>query len=457
MGFLTKLDKGLSNGWTAFKSSFDSRVDPFYARLNEGTHSYNYETERFGVLGLLGLGNPYYTPVENLKYYYLNTFFLSSCIDLYADTASQVKIFEIDGKGNEVPNSEFVKFLEEPNVFQNRTEFIQEMVINTLTTGISVQYGNYFKNGNFRVGGQIFNIDFNNLSMPKVKNPYTFNKKAIQDLTIIERLDDGEERELKLFELAYFYDRIPQKGFGKTRYNAKNFFNPTSRIFPLMSSLHTLISSQDTMAYLSSNPVNSIVSRDHSGSGVVNTATAPLASDQKYDTEMKLNGKGRYGAGRGKIGDIVVTNESLKRLDLTRDNRKMQVIEMQENAKENIRNRFLVPKDYFADSTYENKQFSEARFTLGPVKTITDNWLQELTNKSQRYFKARGTKLVGSYNHLPAVIEAKKAQENKGLLDRAKAVDALADVYQKMKNIDPNLTWDNFLINHQFNDYFKAT
>ncbi|WP_294267782.1 hypothetical protein, partial [uncultured Chryseobacterium sp.] len=435
----------------AFKSAFNSD-DVSYARLNDGTHSYNYETTRFGLMGMLGLSSPYYTPVENLKYYYFNTYFLADCIDLYADTCSQVNIVEVDAKGNEMPESPYLDFLQEPNAYQGKQEFISEMVINTLTSGISVQYGNFFKNGNLKAGAQLFNIDFGRISFPKIKNPYLLSKKDIQELTVKETLDEGLIRNIKLFELAYFYDRIGKKGFDKAGYNSKNFFNPASRLFPLLSSLHTLMNSQDTMAYLSSNPVNSIISKDNPPAGSVTR----LPEDQKNDVEVKLNGKGRYGAGSGKIGDLIYSDEALKRLDLTRDSRKMQPIEMQGNAKDNVRNRFLIPRDYFDDSTYENKQFSEARFTLGAAKMLTDNFLNTLTLRSPEYFKSRGTKLMGKYDHMPSIIEAKKSLENKGLLDRAKATTEVLKAFEVMKQIEPTIKWDDFLIRHQFSEYFKT-
>ncbi len=83
MGFLTNLDNGIS----AFKSAFASGVT--YARLSEGTHSYNYETERMGMFSALGFGQTYFSPKENAKNYYKDTLFLASCINLYADFASQ--------------------------------------------------------------------------------------------------------------------------------------------------------------------------------------------------------------------------------------------------------------------------------------------------------------------------------------------------------------------------------
>lgn len=418
-----------------------------YARLDDGTHAYNYETTRFdNFLNKIGVKNAYYTPVENLKYYYLNVFFLADCIDLYADTCSQVKIVEIDKKGNEVENSRYVEFLHDPNPFQSLQELITEMVINTLTTGISIQSGNFFKNGNLKVSNQLYNIDFNRLSMPLIKNPYTITGKDLLELSVKERLEGREVRPLKMFELAYFYDRLPQKGFGIEGYNPKNYFNPTSRIFPLISSLHTLINSQDTMCYLTNSPVNTVLSPDSTG-GSPTTALKPLAGDQKRDAEHKLSGKGPYGAGRGKIGDTIVTNENLKRLDLSRNNAKAQNIEMQQNAKDNVRTRFSIPKDYFYESTYENKQVSEARFTLGPAKSITDKWLNTLVNKSPEYFN-NGNTLIGKYDHLPSVIAGKNAEENASNLDRAKSTTEVIRAYKEFKEVEPTITWDEFLIRH---------
>lgn len=68
MGFLSRVD----NGITAFKEAFKTSLPPNYARLNNGFHSYNYETERFSWLGFLGIGQQYYKPKENLKWYYEN-------------------------------------------------------------------------------------------------------------------------------------------------------------------------------------------------------------------------------------------------------------------------------------------------------------------------------------------------------------------------------------------------
>ncbi|SHH96059.1 Phage portal protein [Chryseobacterium oranimense] len=443
----------IGNVVDTIKHAWDGDYLP-YTRLDDGTHAYNYGTSRIDeFLDVVGIKKAYYTPVENLKYYYHNVFFLADCIDLYAETCSQVNIIEIDKNGNEIENSKYVEFLNNPNPFQTLPEFITEMVINTLTTGISIQSGNYFKNGNLKIGSQLYNIDFNRLSMPAIKNPYIVTGKGLQDLDVKERLDGREVRPLKMFELAYFYDRLPQKGFDISSYNPKNYFNPTSRIFPLISSLQTLINSQDTMCYLTNSPVNSVLSPDHGNTSA--GGYRPLEGDQKRDAEFKLSGKGPYGAGRGKIGDTIVTNESLKHLDLSRNNAKAQNIEMQDNAKSNIRTRFSIPKDYFFDSTYENKQVSEARFTLGPVKAITDKWLNTLVQKSPEYFN-NGNALIGKYDHLPSVIAGKSAEENASALDRAKTTNEVIKAYKEFKLIDPEITWDDFLIAHQFNGFYKV-
>ncbi|WP_278494928.1 hypothetical protein [Chryseobacterium arthrosphaerae] len=440
MGILTKIDNAI---YAAVKSWGGSSAP--YERLDDGTHQYYYEPS--DLMSMIGLGTPYYTASANLKSYYFDCFFLADCIDVYVDTCNRVKIMEVDSKGNEVVGSEYVSFLNEPNGLQNLSELISEMVINTLTTGISVQYGNFFKNGNLRSSAQLFNIDFNRLSMPKIKNPYLLNKKAISDLVVKEDLEDGEKRMLQMYELSYFYDRIAKKGFSDRGYSGKNFFNPTSRIFPLIANLHTLISSQETMSYLSDSPVNSIITKEKSD-------FAPTADDQKNDAETKLSGRGKYGAKRGK-NDVVVTNIPYKKLDLVRDNKKLQNIEMQNNAKDNVRTRFSIPKDYFGDSTYENKQFSEARFTLGPAKTITDNFLNALTNRSPEYFQSKGTRLIGSYDHVEAVVETTKKMKNEGLKARVSSITECINTYERYKAVFPNISYEEFLINNQLSEFFK--
>lgn len=440
MGVLTKLDN-------AIHAAVKSWGRTSYERLDDGTNAYHFEPAN--LMSWLGLGTPYYTPYENLKAYYFNCFFLADCIDVYVDTCNRVRLMEVDSKGNEVQNSEYVAFLQEPNGLQNQSEFISEMVINALTSGISPSYGNFFKNGNLRSDAQLYNVDFNRLALPRIKNPYLLTRKAIAELKVKEILEGRETRELQLSDFVYFYDRIPQRGYAENGFNSRNFFNPTSRIFPLMSNLHTLMSSQETMSYLSDSPVNAVLSKEKSDH-------APTADDQKEDAEKKLSGRGKYGAKGGK-SDFILTNLSYNKLDLTRDNRKLQNIEMQNNAKENVRTRFSIPKDYFGDSTYENKQMAEARFTLGPAKTITDNFCNSLTNKSPEYFKKRGTRLIGSYEHVEAVVETTKKLKNEGLLKRVQSISACIDAYERYKAVYPDAPYDQFLINNQLTEFFKQT
>lgn len=442
----------IGNGLDAFKSGFNGSNIPYYARLDDGTHSYNYETQRFGLFGLFG--SEFGKPVENLKYYYENVFFFQSCVNLYADFASQVKINEVDEKGNVIENSEYVKFLSEPNGFQNGTDFIKEMIINTIVSGASFQYGNYFKNGNLRSSPQLFNLDYNQLAFPKIKNRYTLTRKDIRELVLKEYLAENQVRNVSMYEVAYFYDNIAKNGYGKDGYDATGFLKPLSRVFSMLSSLNTLLKSQSSMEYMAGNNVNKVLSKELVGGA---NAIAPLPSDQKNDAELKINGRGKYGMRADKFGDTVVVNEALKALDLTRDNRKMQMIEIQENAKDNIRNTLNIPEDFYGSSTYENKQFSEARFILGNVKVLTDNWLTELVNKTPGYFEVKKTRLIGTYDHIPSISETKKKLENDGVLARAKAVDAIIVAYGKMKEIEPTIKWDDFLIKHQFNEYLKVS
>ena len=448
----------LGNGLDAFRGrdsnaksiSFDGQAG--YMRDAEGNHNYTFGSESFGFLGLLGLGIEYNRPQQNLKYYYANTIFLQDCINLYADFASQVMIKEVDEKGNEIPNSEYVKFLENPNPFQNRTEFIKEMTINLLSYGASFQNGSYFKNGNLRINPLLYNLDYNCLSFPKVKDRYSIKRDAIKELIIKEHLADSKTRNIPFSELVYFYDTIANNGYGNKGYSDQNYFKPMARLFSILSSLNTLINSQSSMEYISANNVNKLIYKKQLTGGAV----APLDDDQKFDIERKVNGRGKYGAIAGKIGDTIATNEDLGILDLTRDSRKMMLIETKESAKEDVRNCFLIPKDFFSDSTYENKQFSEARLILGSVKTVTDNWLNALTNKTPGYFEVSKTKLVGTYDHIPSVAETKKKLESEAFLNKTKGIDAAVATYNNMKLVQPNLTWDSFLINHQLDQYLKV-
>lgn len=446
------------DGIDAFRGRRKSASKSFLSNMpefvidNEGNYTYTFGSSVFGPLSFLGIGTEYQRPNENLKYYYANTLFLQDCINLYADFASQVMIKEVDEKGNEIPNSDYIKFLNKPNPFQGRTEFIKEMTINLLSYGSSWQSGSFFKNGNMRLNPTLYNLDYNCLSFPKIKNRYALQSISINELIIKEHLADSKVRNIPFSELVYFYDTIPNNGYGNKGYSDEGFFKPMARLFSILSSLNTFFNSQSSMEYISGNNVNKVIFPKQLNAGGI----TPLDADQKIDIEKKVNGRGKYGAKAGKTGDTIATNIDLGVLDLTRDSRKMMLPEMKESAKEDVRNCFLIPKDFFGDSTYENKQFSEARLILGSVKTITDNWLNSLTNKTPGYFQVRKTKLIGTYDHIPAVAETKKKLESEAFLNKTKAIDSAVATYQNMLLVQPDLQWDDFLVNHQLDQFLKV-
>ena len=132
----------------------------------------------------------------------------------------------------------------------------------------------------------------------------------------------------------------------------------------------------------------------------------------------------------------------------------MQMIEMKNSAKEDVRNCLNMPEDFYGSSTYENKQHSEARFVLSQVKTITDNWLREIQNKGHLYFESRGTRLVGKYDHIPSVSETKNTNDNKSFLEKTRALDSALATYGNYKTqTGDKISWEEFVRVSQMNEY----
>ena len=446
MGILTKI----YNGIQAFKSAFGGEIPPFYSQLSDGTDSYNYELERHGNFSWMGIGDLYFTPKENLKWYYENVPFFSDCINLYCDIASQVRIQEIDNNGDVVENSDFVKLLEQPNEWQDEIAFIKESVINILCSGINVMYGDFFKNGNLRLNPSLYNLDFFNLSLPKIKNPYTMSRKEIQELRLIESLEGNEKRYLYMYELAFVYDSIAKNTYSASGYNSSKFLDPISRVFSLQKDLQVLTNTTDTMAFLSSKKANWIISKNNNLGELKD-----LDQGEKAQIESKLSRKIK--------DDVVATNEDLKVLNLTRDARKMQMVEMQNNAKENIRSRFGIPRDLLdafngsnSGSTYENQQFAEARFTLNNVKNITDSKLYALEKKNKSYFADRGHKLIGTYDHMPSIVAVNSVLKNNGFKAKAEALLKFLEAFEKSKGLGIELNYEDFLKENGFEEFIKT-
>jgi len=415
--------------------------EPNYTRLTDGTHSYNYELaghyDFSNLFGLLG-SKSYYKPKNNYKNYYIEVSYLNTIINLIAGFTSQVEIQEVDNSTKKVvENSEYVKLLNNPNKWQGKSEFIKELTINMLTQGAVVQYGNYFYNGNLKRNSSLYNLDGFNLQYPAIKNPYDFTSRDILDLEFIETLE-GKRRKLKMRDINIVYDTINNSFYGGKGYASKNYLCPVSRIESVLYPLQILLNTQDSMAFLSDSPVLGVLSREHNG---MQNPGASLDENQKKQIEAKLSGKAEYGTKAGGSGAIIATNESLKYLDMMPDNKKLQMVEMNNFGKEEIRGLFHVPKDIADDtsgktrgSTYENQQFAEARFIEVVPKGITDKWLASLMCKNKEYFDSRNTKLVGSYNHMPSVIKLKEVEASKGLKDKMDALNTLLDANVKYES-----------------------
>ena len=451
----TSLLGKLNLGIQAFKSAFGSNEQPNYVQLNDGTHTYGLET--LGFLSAFGIGDSYFKTQQNFKWYYENIGFYGDCINLYADIASQVRIMEIDASGNVVENSDFVKLLDQPNEWQDGIAFIKEMVINTLCNGINVQYGDFFKNGNLKMNPSLYNIDFFNLSFPKIKNRYKLKRSDIQDLTFIEHLENGEKRYLKYYELAFIYDTISKQGNGNTGYDSSKFLDPISRVQGIVKDLQIMDNTADTMAFLSGKNVNWIISKKNNAGQL-----APLSGGEKSQIETNLSGSGKYGTRRGK-SDIIATNEDLQALNIQRDNRKMQMTEMQNNAKENIRVRHNIPRDLLdaftgsnSGSTYENQTTAEARFALSSVKNITDSWLYSLESKNKTLFADKGHKLIGSYDHMASVSVVNDKLKNEGFKSKADALTSFLVAFEKSKSLGIELDYQTFLTDNGFTEFLKT-
>ena len=135
---------------------------------------------------------------------------------------------------------------------------------------------------------------------------------------------------------------------------------------------------------------------------------------------------------------MIAVNEYLDVQNIQRNNRLLNLIEMQNNSKENIRSNFGVPRDLLdahsgtsrGGSTYENQQTAEARFTLSNVKSVTDIVWYSFEKRFARYFGEN--RLVGTYDHTPSVLELQSKIKNEGFEIRADAYIKLLDAYAKM-------------------------
>ena len=414
---------------SAYKSFVYSGVDnvPYY-RDSAGNIVMNTDLELFS--------NNLFTGSDNLKDYYFKVPFLADCINIYADFASQVQIYEEDSDGNIIEDSPFIEMLKKPNPFQDFQSYIKEAIINTITTGIFINYGTFFERGDLKADSQIYNLELSNLTFPQLRNSYLFREKDISKLRVRESLPTGEQREYFMSELGFFYD-LGSKG----NLDNKSFFNPISRLKSVEVSIQNIIKTEETINYLAGNKVFGVLSKK--GNSLV-----PLGAKEKENIEQKINFKKK---------GIVATNEDLQYLSLLIDSKKLQLVEFQNQSKENLRSVLNIPRDILdassgdtKGSTYENQQFAESRFINGNVKGYTDQILGVLQQKAYRYFEQRGTTLKGSYEHMPSQVAINEKLGNDALNNKLTALDKFFTAYRNGLENGLKIDAKQFLLEHGF-------
>ena len=414
---------------SAYKSFVYSGVDnvPYY-RDSAGNIVMNTDLELFS--------NNLFKGSDNLKDYYFKVPFLADCINIYADFASQVQIYEEDSDGNIIEDSPFIEMLKKPNPFQDFQSYIKEAVINTITTGIFINYGTFFERGDLKTDSQIYNLELSNLTFPQLRNSYLLREKDISKLKVRESLPTGEQREYFMSELGFFYD-IGSKG----NLDNKSFFNPISRLKSVEVSIQNIIKTEETINYIAGNKVFGVLSKK--GNSLV-----PLGAKEKENIEQKINFKKK---------GIVATNEDLQYLSILIDSKKLQLVEFQNQAKENLRSVLNIPRDILdassgdtKGSTYENQQFAESRFINGNVKGYTDQILGVLQQKAYRYFEQRGTTLKGSYEHMPSQVAINEKLGNDALNNKLTALDKFFTAYRNGLENGLKIDAKQFLLEHGF-------
>lgn len=254
-------------------------------------------------------------------------------------------------------------------------------------------------------------------------------------------------------ELAFMYDIGKFGTYGDKGYSQECFFNPISRTSSILSSLHIMLNTEGSMAYLSDSPVDGIISSDRDKDD-----PPPLGGAEKNDIETKLSGKGQYGA-KGNKRKIIATSEKLKYQEIGKDPSKLRMIEMQNNAKENIRSRHNIPRDLSdavsgsnRGSTYENKQTAEAELINGFIKGMAEKRLGTYENRLYNYFAGNNSKLEVSFDHLPSIMAFNADSLYAGLEKKMKAYIGAQNAFEKEVTLSENKNYKEFMTNQGFDD-----
>lgn len=384
----------------------------YYERLKDGSHWYIKKTNT-SLLDVndglkVGLTNPVLQPSLNL----------------IARLFSSAKFSEVNEDLEPVENSTLVELLKNPNLYQSQQDFLEQFIWFKYCFGFMYMYPVH------PVGVRTAErATLNNLNTAYIKyndnfkTPIIFKKsdalKIAEQKFTYEDIANEQKLELEVKKVIPFYDLangISSSSDSSTNSNtnSNNLLTAPSRLLSIQTELSNVYQAAIAKNKAIQTNGRELYSNKNSGVGV----STPLSLPERDEIQRRLDSDTGLGSNRKRS---LVTNASIEWQSLHIKLKELALDDSKTADANTILWALGIPLD-LADktSTYENKE----QAMLGFMQNNIMPQMNDFTNSLSNYFGLEGTKLIGTYDHLP-IMQVIKETELKTIQSKAEVLEIL--------------------------------
>jgi len=371
----------------------------FWERNKSGQNFYTEmsENEKWGITGSnleIAQNHPILTPA---------LLFVSKLFSQASFSVKNIKTGEL------LEEHPLLDILGGPNFFQTKTDLLESLMFMQIANGVGVIWKRTvigFPND----VESMYLLDYDLIEWPEeFKTPLSAlnNNNKLKD-TVVRYDKDGENHQIKLSELMFFYD-CPNG------LKSKNIYKNSSRLDGLRQ---TLINTVDSLV------AKNIILKTNGKEMLSGSKEGfPLDNEEKQDAQRLFNVK--YGLSKTRSRSLITkANVTWQSLHIAlRDLGLDESVKVDGNI---IFTALHIPKDILSleakKTTYNNYKESMVSYIQNEQQSSLD-YFCEVVNKSIKY---KGFKLVGTFDHLPVMQFIKKQKYESAEL-QGKALKALLD------------------------------
>jgi|TARA_B110000908_G_scaffold157365_1_gene197439 hypothetical protein len=366
---------------------------PIYTRNKRGDSFYDYTS-----------ANGWYSPKNNLLIAQTHPL-LTPALLFVSKLFSQAE-FKISRSNNgaDAPNHPMLGLLKNPNMNQTLPDLLESLLFTQIANGVGVLYAK--KNILTQSVNSLYVLDYSKIDFPDTLDKGKFKNASQKEEylnTSIKYDEDGEDLNIKLKDLLFFYD-LPN-------YLNDNPFVVSSRLDGLKQTLTNTIDMAKAKSIIIKSNGKELISGQKDG--------FPLGKDEKEAVENRWNNN--YGVGWNKKRGIV-TKSNLKWQSMHIIARDLGYDEGTKTDAAVIFTALHIPNDVYsisgAKSTYKNANASLISYIQNEMMPTLNSFIKTISSLLPNNYE-----LSGTYNHLPVMLPSLTVQYE----NTCKQMKALSD------------------------------